>query len=118
MTRILTYRFSAFGDVAMTAVVFREILEQNPDLEIIFVTRNNFQDLFEGIPHLIFKGIDIDDYKGVFGMRKLAHELTREVKPDIIADLHNVIRTKILNGIFIYMRANIPTFPKYTIFQK
>ena len=101
MTRILTYRFSAFGDVAMTAVVFREILEQNPDLEIIFVTRNNFQDLFEGIPHLIFKGIDIDDYKGIFGMRKLAHELTREVKPDIIADLHNVIRTKILNGIFI-----------------
>lgn len=101
MTKILTYRFSAFGDVAMTAVVFREILEQNPDLEIIFVTRNNFRDLFEGIPNLIFKGIDIDDYKGIFGMRKLAHELTREVKPDIIVDLHNVIRTKILNGIFI-----------------
>lgn len=100
MIRVLAYRFSAFGDVAMTAPVFREILEQNPNLEIILVTRNNFRALFEGIPNLVFKGIDIDDYKGIFGMRKLAHELTREVQPDFIADLHSVIRTKILNGIF------------------
>lgn len=100
MIRVLAYRFSAFGDVAMTAPVFREILEQNPNLEIILVTRNNFRALFDGIPNLVFKGIDIDDYKGIFGMRKLAHELTREVRPDFIADLHSVIRTKILNGIF------------------
>lgn len=100
MIRVLAYRFSAFGDVAMTAPVFREILEQNPNLEIILVTRNNFRALFDGIPNLVFKGIDIDDYKGIFGMRKLAHELTREVQPDFIADLHSVIRTKILNGIF------------------
>lgn len=100
MIRVLAYRFSAFGDVAMTAPVFREILEQNPNLQIILVTRNNFRALFEGIPNLIFKGIDIDDYRGIFGMRKLAHELTREVRPDFIADLHSVIRTKILNGIF------------------
>lgn len=112
MTRILTYRFSAFGDVAMTAVVFREILEQNPDLEIIFVTRNNFRDLFADIPNLIFKGIDIDDYKGVLGLRKLAHQLTKEVKPDFIADLHNVIRTKILNGIFIKRGFNVKVLNK------
>ncbi|UJF30825.1 glycosyltransferase family 9 protein [Kaistella sp. 97-N-M2] len=100
MTRILTYRFSAFGDVAMIAPVFREILEQNPEVEIIFVSRNNFRDLFEGIPNLIFKGVDIDDYKGFWGIRKLAHQLTKEFQPDLIADLHNVIRTKILLGIF------------------
>ena len=100
MTRILTYRFSAFGDVAMTAPVFREILEQNPELEIILVSRNNFRDLFEGIPNLTFKGIDIDDYKGFWGMRKLANELIKEFQPNLIADLHNVIRTKILDTIF------------------
>ena len=100
MIRILAYRFSAFGDVAMTAPVFREVLEQNPDLEIVLVSRNNFRDLFEGIPNLIFKGIDIDDYKGFFGMRKLSNELIKEFSPDFIADLHNVIRTKILDTIF------------------
>lgn len=84
----------------MTAVVFREIIEQNPDLKIVFVSRNNFADLFEGIPNFIFKGIDIDDYKGFWGMRRLANELTKEFKPDLIADLHSVIRTKILDTIF------------------
>jgi ADP-heptose:LPS heptosyltransferase len=84
----------------MTAVVFREILEQNPDLEIFLVSRNNFRDLFEGIPNLTFKGIDIDDYKGFWGMRKLTNELIKEFQPDLIADLHNVIRTKILDTIF------------------
>lgn len=100
MIRILTYRFSAFGDVAMTAPVFREILEQNPNLEIVLVSRNNFKDLFQGIPNLIFKGIDIDDYKGFWGMRKLTNELIKQFEPDLIADLHNVIRSKILDTIF------------------
>ena len=58
MRRVLVYRFSAFGDVAMTAPVFREILEQNPDLEIVMVSRGFFKDVFDGIPRLIFKGIN------------------------------------------------------------
>lgn len=100
MTRVLAYRFSAFGDVAMTAVVFRELIEQNPQLEIVLVSRENFRDLFEGIPNFIFKGIDFEDYKGFFGMKKLARELIQEFKPDAIADLHNVIRAKILSRVF------------------
>lgn len=100
MTRILAYRFSAFGDVAMTAVVFREFLELNPDIEIVMVSRKDFGDLFENIPNVIFHGIKIEDYKGFFGMRKLAGELIKKYHPHYIADLHDVIRAKILNRIF------------------
>ena len=100
MITILAYRFSAFGDVAMTVPVVTEFLEQNPDVQIVFVTRKNFSDLFEGVPNLIFKGVNIDDYKGVLGLRKLSKELIAEFKPDAIADLHDVIRTKILDRIF------------------
>ncbi|MET3034625.1 glycosyltransferase family 9 protein [Chryseobacterium sp. NRRL B-14859] len=100
MTRILAYRFSAFGDVAMTAPVFREFLEQNPDVEIVMVSRKNFEALFAGIPNLIFKGIDLDDYKGLFGLNRLSNELIREFNPDIIANLHDVIRTKVLDRIY------------------
>lgn len=100
MITILAYRFSAFGDVAMTVPVMTEFLEQNPDVQIVFVTRKNFSDLFEGVPNLIFKGVNIDDYKGIFGLRKLAKELITEFNPHYIADLHDVIRTKILNRIF------------------
>lgn len=100
MITILAYRFSAFGDVAMAVPVVTEFLEQNPGAQIVFVTRKNFSDLFEGIPNLVFKGVNIDDYKGIFGMQKLANELVAEFNPNFIADLHNVIRTKLLNRIF------------------
>lgn len=97
---VLAYRFSAFGDVAMTVPVIREILEQNPGLSIIFLSRENFADLFQDLPNLTFKGVDIEQYKGFFGLRRLQKELVAEFNPDCIADLHNVIRTKILTKIF------------------
>lgn len=100
MTRILAYRFSAFGDVAMTVPVLIEFLEQNPNVEIVMVSRENFADLFEGIPNLIFKGIDFDDYNGILGIRKLGGKLLKEYNPDIVADFHDVIRTKALNLFF------------------
>lgn len=84
----------------MAAAVFREFLEQNPDTEIHMVTRDNFGDLFDGISNLYFIGIDLDAYKGFWGMRKLARQLKKQVNPDYIADLHDVIRSKILNKIF------------------
>lgn len=108
MTRILAYRFSAFGDVAMTVPVFREFLEQNPDVEIIMVSRKNFEALFSGIPNVTFKGIDLDDYKGFFGLRKLSNELIKEFNPDCVANLHDVIRTKILDRI--YRRKGLKVF--------
>ncbi|WP_304344549.1 glycosyltransferase family 9 protein [Chryseobacterium koreense] len=100
MTQILAYRFSAFGDVAMTVPVITEILNQNPKVQIIMVSRKNFQDLFEGIPNLIFKGVDLEDYKGFFGMWKLSKELQKEFQFEYVADLHDVIRAKILDRIF------------------
>jgi ADP-heptose:LPS heptosyltransferase len=108
VTRILAYRFSAFGEVAMTVPVFRDFLEQNPDVEIVMVSRKNFEDLFAGIPNVIFKGIDLDDYKGFFGLRRLSNELIREFNPDCIANLHDVIRTKILDKI--YRRKGLKVF--------
>lgn len=84
----------------MTVPVFREFLEQNPDVEIIMVSRKNFEALFAGIPNVTFKGIDLDDYKGFFGLRKLSNELIREFNPDCIANLHDVIRTKVLDRIY------------------
>ena len=100
MIRILAYRFSAFGDVAMTVPVITEFLEQNPGVEIVMVSRSNFKELFHGIPNLIFKGINIDDYNGIIGINKLSKQLKNEFKPDYIADLHDVIRTKLLNIFF------------------
>ena len=92
----------------MTVPVFREFLEQNPGVEIIMVSRKNFESLFAGISNVTFKGIDLDDYKGLFGLRKLSNELIREFNPDCIANLHDVIRTKVLDRI--YRRKGLKVF--------
>lgn len=101
MKRIIAYRFSAFGDVAMTVPVFREFLQQNPEVELVMLSRKNFADLFTGIPNLVFKGINVDDYGGVIGLRKLGRMLLKEYQPDYIADLHDVIRSKTLDLFFL-----------------
>lgn len=92
----------------MTVPVFKEFLEQNPGVEIVMVSRKNFEALFAGIPNVIFKGINVDDYKGFFGLRRLSDELINEFKPDYIANLHDVIRTKILDRI--YRRKGLKVF--------
>lgn len=92
----------------MTVPVFKEFLEQNPDVEIIMVSRKNFEALFAGIPNIIFKGINVDDYKGFFGLSRLANELIKEFNPDFIANLHDVIRTKVLDRI--YRRKGLKVF--------
>jgi len=96
----------------MLASVFREFAEQNPDVQLIMVSRENFRDLFNGIPNLLFKGIDVDEYKGFLGLRKLARQLKSEFDPDYIADLHDVIRTKVLNRIFFRHRYKVYVLDK------
>lgn len=85
----------------MTVPVFREFLEQNPDVEIVMVSRNNFESLFADIPNVIFHGIDLDEYKGFLGIRRLGKELLKQYRPDYVADLHDVIRSKILDKIYV-----------------
>ncbi|MRN04163.1 glycosyltransferase family 9 protein [Riemerella anatipestifer] len=97
---ILAYRFSAFGDVAMIVPVLREFLEQNPHVEVIMVSRKNFADLFNEIDRLKFHGANLEEYKGFWGLNKLHKELLSIYKINVVADLHDVIRTKILNRLF------------------
>ena len=75
MTKILAYRFSAFGDIAMLVPVLKEFLDENPDTEILMVSRKNFKDLFDGIPRLKFKGVDLKEYEGFFELKKLSNEI-------------------------------------------
>lgn len=100
MKKILIYRFSAFGDVAMLVPVFKEFLEQNPDVEIMMVSRKNFKALFDDIPRLSFRGVDLSEYKGIFGLNRLSKEILREFKPNLVGDFHNVLRSNILNILF------------------
>lgn len=94
-------RFSAMGDVAMTVPVVREVLNQNPDLTITFVSRPAFAAFFADIPRLEFFGVDFkNDYKGFPGLLKLYRLLKSKGMYAAVADLHNNLRSIVLGTLF------------------
>ncbi|MFD1315318.1 glycosyltransferase family 9 protein [Namhaeicola litoreus] len=93
---ILVFRFSAMGDVAMTIPVIKSLIQQHKNIKITVVSRPFLKPLFLDLENVAFIGLDVDnEYKGFFGLWKLAAEL-KNLKFDAVADLHNVLRTKIL----------------------
>jgi ADP-heptose:LPS heptosyltransferase len=97
---ILIIRFSAMGDVAMTAPVLKEFTEAYPEVKLTVVSRQFFAPFFNGIPNLHFHPFDPKvKHKGFFGLLKLFLEL-RALKITAVADLHNNLRSRILGILF------------------
>ena len=97
---LLVYRFSALGDIAMTIPVLRSFFKSYPNQKIIFVSRNYAKPLFDEFDNLEFIGVDFNkNYKGVQGLFNL-FKLLRKKNIKSVADLHNVLRTKVLNFLF------------------
>ncbi|MBS1495402.1 MAG: glycosyltransferase family 9 protein [Bacteroidetes bacterium] len=94
---ILVFRFSALGDIAMCVPVLKNLLNQYPALQITFVSIPFVQPMFEGIDRLSFIGVNIKaEYNGIAGLYRLSKKIKRTLSFDAVADLHDVLRTKVL----------------------
>ena len=88
------------GDVAMTVPVLRALVLQYPEVKITVVSRPFFQAFFADIPNVNFFGVDLNQrHKGIFGLLRLFFDL-RKLEVDLVADLHNVLRSKIVRTLF------------------
>lgn len=97
---ILVIRLSAMGDVAMTVPVLRAFTQQHPKVQLTVLTRPFFAPFFKDLPNTsVFVFDDKQKYKGILGLYKLYKDL-KVLDIDKIADLHNVLRTKILKLFF------------------
>lgn len=83
------------GDVAMAVPVLRILSQTYPQLKITLLSRPFFKPFFEEIPNLNFLEADLYGKHKRFGLIKLARE-AQELGVDSVADLHNVIRSKII----------------------
>ncbi|MGB5378365.1 glycosyltransferase family 9 protein [Muriicola sp.] len=84
------------GDVAMTVPVILALIRSNPHLQITFLTRPFFAPIFKHVPNLKVYTIDVKGkHKGILGLYRLSRGL-RKIPFTGVADLHNVLRTKIL----------------------
>ena len=111
--KVMIFRFSAMGDVAMTIPVLQALLNTYDDVEIVVVSRPFFAPFFKNLPRTEFVGIDLKQkYKGLPGLFRL-YRFLKTKQPDAIADLHDVLRTKILRTFF-----RLGGFSKITVIDK
>ena len=97
---IAVMRLSAMGDVAMTVPVLRALVNQYPDLKITLISRPFLQPFFKDIPNLQFFSFDEKErHKGIVGLWRLFQDL-KVFKIDAFADVHNVMRSKVVRSLF------------------
>lgn len=93
-------RLSAMGDVAMTVPVLRAFVKQYPTVKLTVVSRPFFKPFFDGIPNLEFFAFDEKErHKGFPGLLRLFKDL-KQLEIDAFADLHNVLRSKVVSLLF------------------
>jgi ADP-heptose:LPS heptosyltransferase len=98
---LLVIRLSAMGDVAMTVPVLLSLVRHNPFLKLVILTRPFFAPIFRDIPNIEVIIADLEnEYRGIGGLFALAKHLRRH-RFNGVADLHNVLRTKILKVFFV-----------------
>lgn len=95
---VLITRFSALGDVAMAIPVVYSVCHANPLTQFVMVTAAPLKSLFlNPPPNLTVVEADIrGKYSGPVGLARLTVELIRDYGITHLADLHNVIRTRIM----------------------
>lgn len=110
---ILVIRFSAMGDVAMTVPVIKNVLQQNPQLQITVVSNAFLKPLFKNIERCIFYPAHLKGrHKGIKGIYQLVKELKALYTFTAIADLHNVLRSSLIKIFYTFNAVKIATLDK------
>ena len=94
--KIAVVRFSSMGDIAIAIPVLEQLLEHYPNVQLFIVSKPFFKKLFAPLPRTNVLDIDLKGrHAGVVGLWRLAKMLKAE-NIDYLADLHDVLRSKIL----------------------
>ena len=108
--RILVIRLSAMGDVAMVAPVLAALRKSYPNLQITMLTPKFLQPFFREVGEMCFFSPDLKNrHKGIRGLLRLGHEIGRF---DMVADLHDVLRSKGLCKLLRWKGAKIERIDK------
>ncbi len=97
MQKILITRFSSMGDIVLTTPVIRALRRTFPEAQIDYVTKRHFAELLHSNPRLntVYA---YDSRTGFAGLRALGKQL-REQRYDLLVDIHNNLRTRLLHAL-------------------
>ena len=100
------------GDVAMMIPVLRVFSKTYPEIQLTIVSRVFFKPFFEDFKNLSFIEADPENkHKGIKGLLKLFKKIN-SLNIDAVADLHNVIRSKILTKLLKFNGKKVSTLQK------
>lgn len=110
---VLISRFSALGDVAMTLPAVYDACNANPDIDFYYLTRHHPAQVFINRPaNLTMASVNLDNYKGVQGIWRLAKALHKRYAITDYVDLHDVVRTKLLRMFMHLWGVNVSRIHK------
>jgi len=100
LKHLLVIRLSAMGDVAMLVPVVHAFAKANPEVTISFLTKPFHKPIIDTIPGVNCIVAEVDGkHKGIFGLWKLSRQLKASGITHV-ADMHNVLRSKMLRSFF------------------
>ncbi|MDR3250422.1 MAG: glycosyltransferase family 9 protein [Tannerella sp.] len=104
MSEVLIIRLSAIGDVAMTVPVVYSAAKAYPQHSFTVLTQSFLEPVFiNRPPNLKVAGLNTKaKEKSLFGLIRFAFQL-RKRRFDVVLDLHNVIRSRIVDFVFRMM---------------
>jgi ADP-heptose:LPS heptosyltransferase len=107
----LVLRFSAMGDVVLLLPAISAAASEGR--RMVVVTRPRFTPFFENIEGVETFEADFNGrHKGLPGLLRLFRELKRKYSISMVADLHDVIRTRILGLLFFFSGTRVIRFRK------
>lgn len=108
--RLLVIRLSAMGDVAMTVPVLSALRKNYPALRITVLTPKFLQPFFREVENVEFFVPDLKKrHKGLSGIWRMGRDLRHF---DLVADLHDVLRSKGLRRMLRYGGARVQYIDK------
>ena len=84
----------------MTLAALKSFADQYPDNRITLLSRPVAGLLMEGLPPNVgLRTVNLNEYKGLGGLRRLSRELMKEGY-DVLIDWHDVLRSKVIRFFF------------------
>ncbi|MDR3266074.1 MAG: glycosyltransferase family 9 protein, partial [Tannerella sp.] len=102
MSKVLIIRFSAIGDVAMTIPIIYSAAKANPKDSFTVLTQTFLMPLFMNLPeNVTIMGVNIGSTEKSFWSLLRYASMLRKYKFDKVLDLHDVLRSWIIDMFFL-----------------